>query len=117
MTQVMFHICQKSKSTPRKIFDAVNKLWKTDAEAEAEKSRVARTPKVERKKKPAKAEDNYKTCDFCRRKFCDNAFERHVEFCRYECSTVVVILSIDNRCIDQLMQIFVVQGEDNPARP
>ena len=93
----MFQICQKSKSTPRKIFDAVNKLWKTDAEAEAEKNRVARTPKVERKKKPAKAEDNYKTCDFCRRKFCDNAFERHVEFCRYRTVLVCNDYSSGNR--------------------
>jgi hypothetical protein len=59
----------------------VNKLWKSDAEAEQSRARRVSRP-AEKKKRPAKAEDTYKTCDFCNRKFCDNAFERHVEFCR-----------------------------------
>ena len=37
-------------------------------------------PKV--KRRPLKPEDSYKTCDFCGRKFCENAFDRHVEFCK-----------------------------------
>ena len=74
-------ICEKTKSKPRKIFDAVNKLWKTDAEVESNKAKVAKKS-MEKKKRPTKAEDNYKSCDFCNRKFCDNAFDRHVEHCK-----------------------------------
>ena len=72
-------VCEKVKSKPKKIFDAVNKLWKK--ESDIEKSAPApKTPKV--KRRPLKPEDTYKTCDFCGRKFCENAFDRHVEFCK-----------------------------------
>ena len=74
-------ICEKTKSKPRKIFDAVNKLWKTDAEVESNKAKVAKKS-IEKKKRPTKAEDSYKACEYCSRKFCDNAFDRHVEHCK-----------------------------------
>ncbi len=34
----------------------------------------------------SRAEDEYQMCDFCRRRFCPNAFDRHVEFCREKSS-------------------------------
>ena len=74
-------VCEKVQSKPKKIFDAVNKIWKNEKDIE----KTPATPKLAaKKKKPSKShpEDSYKTCDFCRRKFCDNAFDRHVEFCR-----------------------------------
>ena len=77
----VFKVCEKVQSKPKKIFDAVNKLWKN--ESDIEKNPPTQKPSP-RKKKPTKSnpEDNYKTCEFCGRKFCDNAFDRHVEFCR-----------------------------------
>ena len=36
-----------------------------------------------RKKSTLRAEESYKACEFCGRKFCDNAFDRHVEWCRW----------------------------------
>jgi len=70
-------VCEKVKSKPKKIFDAANKLWKSEAQ-----SKAPSTPKTAKKKKPTKPEDNYQTCEYCQRKFCATAFERHVEFCR-----------------------------------
>jgi hypothetical protein len=35
-----------------------------------------------------RAEDEYQMCDFCRRRFCPNAFDRHVEFCREKSSRI-----------------------------
>ena len=59
------------------MFDAANKVWRADEQ------KVPATPKsTPKKKKPTKPEDNYQTCDYCNRKFCQNAFDRHVEFCR-----------------------------------
>ena len=76
---LLLQVCEKVKSKPKKIFDAVNKIWKNESDIE----RAPPTPKLgPRKKKPSKAEDTYKTCDYCQRKFCDNAFDRHVEFCK-----------------------------------
>eukprot|EP00090_Calanus_glacialis_P046676 TRINITY_DN9282_c0_g1_i1.p1 TRINITY_DN9282_c0_g1~~TRINITY_DN9282_c0_g1_i1.p1 ORF type:complete len:677 (+),score=131.32 TRINITY_DN9282_c0_g1_i1:45-2075(+) len=73
-------VCEKVKSKPKKIFDAVNKIWRADAPGE---NKAQGTPKAARKKtKPTKPEDNYKTCEYCQRKFCPNAFDRHVEFCK-----------------------------------
>jgi hypothetical protein len=73
-------VCEKAKSKPRRIFDAVHRLWKSEAKRQEERQQGQRT--LERKKKPSRAEDGYKPCQFCERKFCDNAFDRHVEFCR-----------------------------------
>ena len=36
-----------------------------------------------RKKSTVRGEESYKACDFCGRKFCENAFDRHVEWCRW----------------------------------
>ena len=36
-------VCEKTKSKPRKIFDAVHKLWKTDAEVSNTKCRTCET--------------------------------------------------------------------------
>ena len=72
-------VCEKVKSKPKKIFDAVNKLWKKESDIE-KPAPAPKTPKV--KRRPLKPEDTYKTCDFCGRKFCENAFDRHVEFCK-----------------------------------
>ena len=36
-----------------------------------------------RKKSTLRAEESYKACEFCGRKFCENAFDRHVEWCRW----------------------------------
>jgi len=70
-------VCEKVKSKPKKVFDAANKVWRADEQ------KVPATPKsTPKKKKPTKPEDNYQTCDYCNRKFCQNAFDRHVEFCR-----------------------------------
>ena len=77
----MLKVCEKVQSKPKKIFDAVNKIWKNESDIQ----KTPATPKAARKqKKSTKSapEDSYKTCDFCRRKFCENAFDRHVEFCR-----------------------------------
>ena len=74
-------VCEKVQSKPKKIFDAVNKIWKNECDI----VKIPATPKSAlKKKKSTKSapEDSYKTCDFCRRKFCDNAYDRHVEFCR-----------------------------------
>ena len=67
------------KSKPKKVFDAVTKQWKDEAVTDKAPPTPRTAPK---KKKPSKPEDNYKTCDYCRRKFCENAFDRHVEFCK-----------------------------------
>ena len=72
-------VCEKVKSKPKKIFDAVNKFWKNESDIE-KAAPVPKTPKV--KRRPLKPEDTYKTCEFCGRKFCENAFDRHVEFCK-----------------------------------
>ena len=74
-------VCEKVQSKPKKIFDAVNKIWKNECDI----VKIPATPKSAlKKKKSTKSapEDSYKACDFCRRKFCDNAYDRHVEFCR-----------------------------------
>jgi len=73
-------VCEKVKSKPKKVFDAANKVWKADVPAE---HKTPATPKsTPKKKKPSKPEDNYQTCDYCQRKFCPNAYDRHVEFCK-----------------------------------
>merc|ERR1719350_89939 len=70
-------VCEKVKSKPKKVFDAANKVWRADDQ------KAPATPKsAPKKKKPTKPEDNYKLCEYCERKFCPNAFDRHVEFCR-----------------------------------
>ena len=54
-------------------------MWKNESDIE----KAPPTPRLApKKKKPTKPEDNYKTCEYCKRKFCENAFDRHVEFCR-----------------------------------
>ena len=76
---LFFQVCEKVKSKPKKIFDAAHKIWRNESDVE----KAPPTPKLApKKKKPSKPEELYKTCDYCRRKFCDNAFDRHVEFCR-----------------------------------
>ena len=47
-----------------------------------EKTRLERRSSERRKKSSLRGEESYKPCDFCGRKFCENAFERHVEWCR-----------------------------------
>ena len=72
-------VCEKVKSKPKKIFDAANKVWKNESDID----KAPATPRtVPKKKKPSKPEDTYRTCDYCGRKFCENAFDRHVEFCK-----------------------------------
>ena len=75
----VLQVCEKVKSKPKKIFDAVNKIWKNESDIEKASS-PTKTPKI--KRRPTKPEDTYKTCDFCKRRFCENAFDRHVEFCK-----------------------------------
>jgi len=82
-------VCQKVQSKPKKIFDAVNKLWKSDVEVEQEKqSRASKAPLKKKKSANSRPEDNYKTCDYCQRRFCENAFDRHVEFCKEKASRI-----------------------------
>eukprot|EP00092_Neocalanus_flemingeri_P003451 GFUD01003700.1.p1 GENE.GFUD01003700.1~~GFUD01003700.1.p1 ORF type:complete len:675 (-),score=150.66 GFUD01003700.1:636-2660(-) len=73
-------VCEKVKSKPKKIFDAANKIWKSEAQADSRTTSTSKT--AIKKKKPTKPEDNYQTCEYCQRKFCPNAFDRHVEFCK-----------------------------------
>ena len=75
----MLQVCEKVKSKPKKIFDAANKVWKNESDIEKAPPTPRTAPK---KKKPSKPEDTYRTCDYCSRKFCENAFDRHVEFCK-----------------------------------
>jgi len=93
-------VCEKTKSKPRKIFDAVHKLWKTDAEVE--KSRLERRSSERRKKSSLKGEESYKPCDFCGRKFCENAFERHVEWCRTKSSRLQASPTKDEQALAKL---------------
>jgi hypothetical protein len=44
-------VCEKSKSKPRKIFDAINKIWKNESDVEKEANRINNTRTMSLKKK------------------------------------------------------------------
>ena len=66
------------KTQPRKVFD----ITKKRLEGQPDVPRTTpRTPTV-KKKRPARPEDEYQTCEYCQRKFCPNAYDRHVTWCK-----------------------------------
>ena len=77
---IIKQVCEKVAAKPKKVFDAVNKIWRN--ESDIEKIPPPKTAVKKKKSQSKRPEDLYKTCDYCRRKFCENAFDRHVEFCK-----------------------------------
>jgi hypothetical protein len=47
-------VCEKSKSKPRKIFDAINKIWKNESDLEKEANRTNNAKMSVKKKKPVR---------------------------------------------------------------
>jgi hypothetical protein len=43
-------VCEKTRSKPRKIFDAINKIWKNESELEKEANRLNAKMSVKKKK-------------------------------------------------------------------
>ena len=43
-------MCEKGKSRPRKIFDAINKIWKNEADLEREATRLTSKMSIKKKK-------------------------------------------------------------------